>query len=124
MNELDQIVASMDFEFFGNSRHGMSVDGMRKALGDERVLFLDVRSGKEVEYVRFPFAMHIPMEELPSRLEELPRDKLIVTFCSTIFRGAVAYAYLSSKGFKQVKGMAATLEDMVATFKPRMLMSM
>lgn len=118
MNEMDQILTEMDFEFFGAGEHGMSIDGMRKALGIDHFLFLDVRSDKEVAYLSFPFALHIPLNELPVRLGELPRDKFIVTFCSSVFRGAIAYAYLRARGFEEVKGLTASLEEMVAAFKP------
>ncbi len=52
-----------------------------------------VRTGEEREHLGHPFAMHIPIYELPDRLGELPRDKFIITFCLTGFRGVMAYAY-------------------------------
>jgi rhodanese-related sulfurtransferase len=44
----------------------------RWAKGDAALL--DVRTRVESEYVDLPFAVHIPMEELPARWQELPRD--------------------------------------------------
>lgn len=124
MNKLDQVLAEMDFEFFGSGEHGMSIDGMRKVLGNDHFVFLDTRSDKEVEYASFPFALHIPLNELPTRLDELPKDKFIVTFCSSVFRGAVAYTYLRANGFEEVKGLTASLEDMIMAFKPGPLAKM
>ena len=102
----------------------MSIDGMRKALGNDHFVFLDVRSRKETEYLSFPFAVHIPMNELPERLQELPRDKCIVTFCSSVFRGAIAYTYLRANDFGEVKGLTASMEDMISVFKPGPLAKM
>lgn len=118
MPGMNDIVPEMDFEFFSAGEHGMSVDGMRTALNNDHFLFLDVRSEIEAKYVSFPFAMHIPFNELPERLDELPKDKCIVTFCSSVFRGATAYAYLLSQGFDEVRGMVSPIEDMVMAFKP------
>jgi len=120
MKALNEAVAEMDFDFLSSGEHTMSVEGMRKVLGNENseVVFLDVRSDKEMEYLVLPFAKHIPLCELPARLDELPKDKLIVAYCSTIFRSAVAYTLLRAHGFEQVKGMAATIEDIIGAFKP------
>ena len=124
MNKLDETLTEMDFDFFGTGEHAMSVDGMRKALGNEHFLFLDVRTDKETGYLDFPFAIHIPLHELPSRLDELPKDKCIIAFCSSIFRGAVAYTYLRARGFVEVKGVTATMEEMIGAFKPGPLAKM
>ena len=124
MKELDETLTEMDFDFLGNGAHAMSVDGMRKNLGNEHFLFLDVRTDNEKVYCGFPFAIHIPLHELPGRLAELPKDKCIVAFCSSIFRGAIAYTYLRANGFDEVKGVAATMEEMIGAFKPGPLAKM
>ena len=124
MNELNQTLTEMDFDFLGNGNQSMSVEGMRKILNNDHFLFLDVRTDREKKYLAFPFAMHIPLHELPSRLDELPKDKCIVAFCSSIFRGAVAYTYLRANGFAEVKCLTATMEEMVGAFKPGPLIKM
>lgn len=120
MKVLNEAVAEMDFDFLSSGEHTMSVEGMRKVLGNKNaeVVFLDVRSDKEMKYLALPFAKHIPLNDLPARLDELPKDKLIVAYCSSIFRSAVAYTLLRAHGFDQVKGMAASMEDIVKAFKP------
>lgn len=124
MNSLNTVIAEMDFNFFGSGEHGIGIEGMRKVLGKDHFVFLDVRSEKEVAYVSFPFAVHIPLNELPERLEELPKDKMIVAFCSSVFRGAIAYTYLRANGFEEVKGLTASIEEMVQAFKPGPLANM
>ncbi|VVS92378.1 rhodanese-like domain-containing protein [Desulfoluna spongiiphila] len=124
MNALDQVIADMDFNFLGAGDHAMSVDGVRKVLGNDHFVFLDIRTDQEVAYTAFPFAVHIPLHELPHRLDELPRDKCIVAFCSSVFRGAVAYTYLMANGFDEVKGLTASMEELVKIFKPGPLAKM
>lgn len=118
MCEFSALLEEMDFDMLSSGDHGMSVEGMRKALGNDHFLFLDVRTDKEVEYVTFPFAKRVPLNQLPAEVANLPKDKCIVTFCSSVFRAAVAYAFLRTSGFDEVKGMTASLEDMVGAFKP------
>ncbi|ABB39582.1 Rhodanese-like protein [Oleidesulfovibrio alaskensis G20] len=118
MDTLNELLPQMDFEFFGSGQHGMSVEGLRKNIENDHMFFLDVRSKEEVGHVSFPFAKHIPLNELPQRLDELPKDKLVVAFCSSVFRGAIAYTYLLSQGFEEVKALTANTEDIVKAFKP------
>lgn len=118
MEGLGEKISRMDFIFLGSGQHGMSVEGMRKNLGNEHVVFLDVRTNEEVSHVSFPFAKHIPLNELPGRINEVPKGKLIVAFCASVFRGAIAYTYLLSQGFEEVKALTASIEDMLKLFKP------
>ncbi len=39
--------------------------------------------------------MHIPLDELPQRLEEIPGNKAIIAFCSSVFRGPFAGGVLA-----------------------------
>ena len=124
MNNFDQVLQEMDFDFLGAGKHSMSVEAMCKALDNDHFLFLDVRTESERDYLRLPFASHIPLNELPTRWEELPKERCIVPFCSSIFRGAVAYTYLRGNGFKEVKILTASMEDIVSAFKPGPLAKM
>lgn len=124
MDELNQVFKEMDFQFFGSGEHGMSIDGMRKVLNNDHFVFLDVRTHEEVKYQSFPFALHIPLNEMPDRLNEVPKDKCVIAFCSSVFRGAMAYTYLLANGYEEVKGLTAPSEDMALAFKPGPLSKM
>jgi rhodanese-related sulfurtransferase len=62
-----------------------------------RVLLLDVRA---VQTEAPPFVKHVPLEELPARLGELPRDREIVVFCTVGKRSTIAREILSRNGFR------------------------
>lgn len=59
---------------------------------------LDVREDDEWAAGHVPGAVHIPMGELPARVEELPEEELIVV-CRSGGRSARASAWLNSTGF-------------------------
>ncbi|VXD07107.1 CoA-disulfide reductase (fragment) [Enterobacterales bacterium 8AC] len=62
---------------------------------------LDVRTSNELEILgRYPEALHIPVDELRSRLNELPKDKEILIGCQSGLRGHVAYRLLEQQGFR------------------------
>ncbi len=68
-------------------------------------VFLDCRTPGEYEHVRLPGATLIPLGSLRARLDELPRNKEIVTFCEISLRGYEAAIILRSKGFENVRVM-------------------
>jgi rhodanese-related sulfurtransferase len=79
----------------------ISVDELREALRGERVILLDVRPHAEYRSGHLPQARSIPVAELETRLEELPRDQEIVAYCRgpyCVFADE-AVAVLHSSGF-------------------------
>lgn len=62
-------------------------------------LLLDVRTAAEVQQGTIPGSIHIPLDDLRSRLDELPRDKEILAFCQVGLRGYLACRVLSQNGF-------------------------
>jgi rhodanese-related sulfurtransferase len=69
-----------------------------KENGDK--VILDVRSKAEAEGVKVGHVINIPIEELPYRLSELPKDKEIIAFCSAGARARIAYNILKKNGFR------------------------
>lgn len=66
---------------------------------DELVL-LDVREGDEWRAGHIPGSLHIPMGELQARLDEVPRDRLIVTVCRVGQRSAAVATALDRAGYE------------------------
>ena len=66
---------------------------------------LDVREPREWRLGRIPGALHVPMNELPSRLSLLPRDHTIVAVCRSGNRSHVVTQALQREGYR-----AANLE--------------
>ena len=65
----------------------------------EDQLILDVRTKAEVEAGTIPGSLHIPVDDLRSRLDELPKDKELLAFCQVGLRGYLACRILSQNGF-------------------------
>ena len=69
-------------------------------LNDNQVL-VDVRNPGELEKLgKIGNAINIPVDQLRSRIGELPKDKEIVVYCQVGLRGNVAYRQLVNHGFK------------------------
>ena len=73
------------------------------------VMILDVRNPDEVKAGMVKTAKNIPFEELKARMAQIPKDKLIVTQCTTGVRAEMAYHWLKELGFASVKYLNATV---------------
>jgi NADPH-dependent 2,4-dienoyl-CoA reductase/sulfur reductase-like enzyme/rhodanese-related sulfurtransferase len=61
---------------------------------------VDVRDDSEVQRGTIPGAVHIPLNQLRSRLTELPRDKELLVFCQSGQRSYNACRILMQHGFR------------------------
>lgn len=74
------------------------------------VMIVDVRNTDEGNSGMLKTAKLIPAEELKDRLADIPKDKLIVTHCSTGVRAEMAYHTLKQLGYTNVKFVNAKID--------------
>jgi rhodanese-related sulfurtransferase len=74
------------------------------------VMIIDVRNTDEGNSGMLKTAKLIPAEEIKNRLAEIPRDKLIITQCTTGVRAEMAYHELKQLGYTNVKFVNAKME--------------
>ena len=60
---------------------------------------LDVREPEEWEAGHIEGAVHIPLADLPARIDELPADEELVVVCRSGSRSSRAAAWLNRNGF-------------------------
>lgn len=65
-------------------------------------VLLDVREDDEWALGRAPSAQHIPLHDLPARLDDMPRDRPVAVVCRVGGRSAQATAFLRAHGVDAV----------------------
>ncbi len=83
-------------------------------------MLLDVRQDWETKLCRLPNAVHIPIEEIELRVEELNPEDEIVVYCHQGVRSAAVAHYLRSLGFTSVRNLAGGLDAWARTVDPTM----
>ncbi len=76
----------------------------------EDLVLLDVREPDELERAAIPWALAIPMGEVPERLAELPAAATIAVLCHGGFRSARVTAFLNANGFPQAVNVAGGID--------------
>ena len=92
---------------FGNLFSGLvsrpytkvSAEQARELVDKERALLVDVREDGEWSAGRAPQARHIRLADLPRRMNELPKNRPVVTVCRSGHRSARAAATLGRAGY-------------------------
>ncbi len=69
-------------------------------------ILLDVRRKDEYDAGKIAGAVNIPVDEIRSRLEEIPSDKTIYIYCEAGLRGYLAQRILRQRGFSSVYNLS------------------
>ena len=76
----------------------------------EDIFLLDVRTPEEYALGSIEGSVNIPLDELREHLDELPRNKEIVIYCSIGLRGYVGLRILKGHGFERVYNLTGGLK--------------
>lgn len=93
----DTFLTKFDYD----TRADMKIDSKKLIilLAEKKAVLVDIRFPEETKAWKMGFGLYIPLNELPKRFKELPKDKIIVTACPHKDRSSIAMAYLRTKGY-------------------------
>lgn len=72
---------------------------MLNLVEENKAQVIDIRFKEEFEVWNLNFTKNIPLNELPNRLNELDKNKLIITACPHNDRANIARVFLKIKGY-------------------------
>jgi rhodanese-related sulfurtransferase len=85
------------------------------AADPDNTVLLDVRELPELQLASVEGALHIPMGEIPDRLDEIDAAKTIICMCHSGGRSAQVAAFFAAQGYEQainlVGGITAWSQD-------------
>lgn len=84
----------------------LTVARLREAMAQpEPPVVLDVRNTGERANGKIPGSLHIPLAELPRRLDDVPTDRPVVVHCAGGYRSSVAASLLRAAGHPDVSDL-------------------
>ncbi|MGB5517706.1 MAG: rhodanese-like domain-containing protein [Gammaproteobacteria bacterium] len=92
-------------DFIGNFDYDTRIEMKASArelvdlLQEGKAQLVDIRFKEEYEAWHMGVGINIPLNDLPDRLNELDKDKIIVTACPHKDRAIIAMTYLKTKGY-------------------------
>ncbi len=116
------VVYGVALQFSNSTIHNITVPEITVQEAYQKyqqgALILDVRTAEEWSQSHIPNAIHIPLDELESRLHELPKDKEIVVICHTGNRSREGVVLLLKAGFTQVSMVTGGMNNWQAAGYP------
>jgi sulfur-carrier protein adenylyltransferase/sulfurtransferase len=82
----------------------------RRLDAGESIKVLDVREPWELEIVRLPGTVDIPLNEVPTRLDEIDRGAEWVVMCKVGGRSRRAAEFLAARGFSRVANLVGGID--------------
>ena len=89
-----------NFDYEARKDMKIKVVEMLDMLEDDKAQVIDIRFREEYEAWHTGFTKNIPLNELPDRLNELDKNKLIITVCPHNDRANIARMFLTLKGYE------------------------
>ncbi|PLX99291.1 MAG: hypothetical protein C0623_09435 [Desulfuromonas sp.] len=88
--------------------------------GDDDIVVLDVCLKRDAEkfWIDSPKRIHIPLDELEARINEIPKDKKIAVICLKGKRSPTAIRYLTAKGFTDLLSIKGGMQQWILEGKP------
>jgi rhodanese-related sulfurtransferase len=95
---LESYISSFDYE--ARKEMKMNSEVLIKLLMEGKVQLIDIRFHEEYAAWKVGYSVNIPINELPKRLSEIDKNKIVVTACPHKDRAIIAMVYLRSQGIK------------------------
>jgi len=81
---------------------------------------LDVREADELAICRLEGSLHIPMSDIPARINELPTDHPLVVICHRGARSQIVVDFLRNAGFSNAVNLDGGIEAWACEIDPSM----
>lgn len=85
-------------------------EAVKNLQNHSEIVLLDVREPWERETSRIEPSIHIPMGDIPRRVQEIDPDDHIVVYCHHGVRSLNVTAWLRQQGFEKVQSMAGGID--------------
>lgn len=85
-----------------------------------QTILLDVREDVEVAICQLSGSLHIPMNLIPLKYNELPDDTPIVVYCHHGIRSLNVARYLEHVGFEELYNLSGGIDAWAKTIDPHM----
>lgn len=95
---LEDYLLTYDYD----SRREMKINSEQlvELLKASKAQLIDIRFEEEYKSWNMPFAISIPLPDLPKNLNKIDKNKIIVTACPHKDRAIIAMTYLKTQGYE------------------------
>jgi rhodanese-related sulfurtransferase len=97
---LDQFLQGIPRDYYGLR----NIDRLKTRLKETDLVLVDVREPSEYAAGRIDGAINIPLRTLAQNLDQIPKDKPVMLYCSSGYRTGMGVMTLRLLGYDNVEG--------------------
>lgn len=86
------------------------IDSIKSIVKNDNALLIDVRRPSEYADGHIPKAINIPLQTLTKNLDQIPKDRPVVLYCTTGYRTAMGVMSLQMLGYSNVRGFPPSIQ--------------
>ena len=87
-----------------------NIETLKTLAKEKQALLVDVREPGEYASGHIKGAINIPLRDLTQNLNQIPKNRLVILYCSTGYRTAMGVMALQMLGYSNVMGFPPSIE--------------
>ena len=96
----------------------LSATATAALLAEREMVLLDVREPWEYAHSHIEGSLHVPMQQVPDRLDEIPRELPLVVVCHHGMRSLQVAHFLAAQGYADVANLTGGIDAWSRTVDP------
>lgn len=104
--QLDRLLRNLPSDYYGIRRP----EALKQQLEQQSMLLIDVRETAEYRNGHIKGAINIPLRTLAGNLNQIPKDRPVVLYCSSGYRSGLGVMALQTLGYDNVRGFPPSFE--------------
>ena len=97
----------------------ISTEKFEKISQNQDSIIIDVRKKSEFESEHIISAINLPLNQLETRLAEIPHGKNIILHCAGGYRSMIAASILKQRGWQDFADVSGGFEELATTSLPK-----
>ena len=106
LTKMQQFLVSIPSDYYTVK----NIDTLKTLAKEKQALLVDVREFKEYASGHIKGAINIPLRDLTQNLNQIPKNRPVILYCSTGYRTAMGVMALQMLGYSNVKGFPPSFE--------------
>ncbi len=106
LTKVQQFLVSIPRDYYTIKK----IDTLKTLIKEKQALLVDVREPEEYASGHIKGAINIPLQNLTQNLNQIPKNRPVILYCSTGYRTAMGVMALQMLGYSNVRGFPPSFE--------------
>lgn len=111
---IDNFLTSLPSDYYTIA----NTEALKSIVNSDDPLLIDVRQPSEYAGGHIPNAINIPLQTLTANLDQIPKDRLVILYCTTGYRTAMGVMSLQMLGYTNVRGFPPSIQGWKVAGEP------